>query len=271
MIGNSQMTNNGFTDERYHTNSYILVINLKNINQLFMQSYILLLIFFLFGKDSYCQEKSSTEKFGKITGKVYYEGPTIKPKPISLTRDPQCVLLHKGSPFLENIVINSDHTIKWAVVYLKNATGNRPACDITHTIDQRECRFQPHVTAMMLGERLEVVNSDEILHNVHAMPLKNREFNVGQPTVGRKHYHRFDKPEMAIPLKCDVHPWMSAYVHVFDHPFFCVTHDDGTFEIRWVPEGTYLIEVYHEKFGIQGMSVTVRAGETTTLDFTLGK
>ncbi|CUT00163.1 Carboxypeptidase regulatory-like domain-containing protein, partial [Candidatus Kryptobacter tengchongensis] len=111
-------------------------------------------------------------------------------------------------------------------------------------------------------------NSDPLLHNVHAMPKKNKPFNIGQPVKGMKSYYTFTTPEIMVPFKCDVHPWMSAYAGVLDHPFFSVTDDKGGFEIKNLPPGTYTIEAWHEKLGTQTQTVTVKAGETKTIEFT---
>ena len=102
---------------------------------------------------------------------------------------------------------------------------------------------------MRVGQPLEIINSDPTLHNIHALPKDNAEFNNGQPIQGMKMTHTFDKPEVMVPFKCDVHGWMNAYVGVVDNPYFAVTDKDGKFDLKNLPPGTYTIEAWHEKLG----------------------
>ena len=121
---------------------------------------------------------------------------------------------------------------------------------------------------MRVGQPLEIVNSDPTLHNIHAMPKANAEFNNGQPIQGMKTTHTFTAKEVMVPFKCDVHGWMNAYVGVLDHPYFAVTDKDGKFELKGLPPGTYTIEAWHEKLGTQTQSVTIGAKETKDVTFT---
>ena len=121
---------------------------------------------------------------------------------------------------------------------------------------------------MRVGQPLEIVNSDPTLHNIHAMPKANPEFNNGQPIQGMKMTHTFTAKEVMVPFKCDVHGWMNAYVGVLDHPYFAVTDTDGKFELKGLPPGTYTIEAWHEKLGTQTQSVTIGAKETKDVTFT---
>ena len=134
-------------------------------------------------------------------------------------------------------------------------------------LDQKGCHYSPHVLGIQVGQPLQVVNSDNTLHNVHAMPNANREFNQGQPVPGMKNSVTFTAPEVMIPFKCDVHGWMHAYVGVMDNPYFAVTQDGGKFELT-IPPGTYTIEAWHEKLGTQTQMVTVGAKETKDVAFT---
>ena len=135
-------------------------------------------------------------------------------------------------------------------------------------IDQKMCRYHPHVQGMRVGQPLEILNSDPTLHNIHALPKNNSEFNNGQPIQGMKMTHTFDKPEVMVPFKCDVHGWMNAYVGVLPHPYFAVTKDDGKFELANLPPGTYTIEAWHEKLGTQTQQVTLGEKETKDVSFT---
>ena len=114
---------------------------------------------------------------------------------------------------------------------------------------------------------MEIVNSDPTLHNIHALPKDNAEFNNGQPIQGMKMAHTFTAKEVMVPFKCDVHGWMNAYVGVVDHPFFAVTDKDGKFSFKGLPPGTYTIEAWHEKLGTQTATVTIAAKETKDANF----
>ena len=156
-------------------------------------------------------------------------------------------------------------------VYVKDGLGANYVFDTpteTAKIDQKDCRYHPHVFGMRVNQPLEIVNSDPTLHNIHAMPKGNAEFNNGQPIQGMKMSHTFDKPEVMVPFKCDVHGWMNAYVGVMSHPFFAVTDKDGKFELKGLPPGTYTIEAWHEKLGAQTASVTLGAKESKEAKFT---
>jgi hypothetical protein len=124
------------------------------------------------------------------------------------------------------------------------------------------------VLGIQVGQPFEILSSDNTLHNVHAMPESNREFNKGQPMAGIKHSHVFTAKEVMVPFKCDVHRWMNAYVGVLDHPFFAVTGADGSFELKGLPPGTYTIEAWHEKLGTRTQTVTIDAKQTGEVAFT---
>ena len=134
-------------------------------------------------------------------------------------------------------------------------------------MDQSGCQYKPHVLALQVGQPLKVLNSDGVLHNVHALPKTNGQFNMAMPGTRKDAEHTFEKAEGAFQVKCDVHPWMTAYVSIFDHPFFGVTKDDGKFKLADLPAGTYEIEAWHEKLGSKVEKITVADGESKTVDF----
>jgi hypothetical protein len=135
-------------------------------------------------------------------------------------------------------------------------------------IDQKACHYVPHVFGVRVGQTVEIVNSDPTLHNIHAMPKGNQEFNNGQPIQGMKMTHTFTAKEVMVPFKCDVHGWMNAYVGVMDNPYFAVTDANGKFEMKNLPPGTYTIEAWHEKLGTTTQSVTIAAKESKDVTFT---
>ena len=206
---------------------------------------------------------------GDIKGVVSLDGEAAKNAPIKMNADPVCVKENKDPQFQETILA-AGGKIENVFVYVKDGLGNYvydPPTD-SPKIDQKECRYHPHVFGMRVGQNVEILNSDPTLHNIHAMPKANAEFNNGQPIQGMKMNHVFDKPEVMVPFKCDVHGWMNAYVGVLDHPYFAVTGADGSFTLKGLPPGTYTIEAWHEKLGTQTMSVTLGAKETKDANFT---
>ena len=216
-------------------------------------------------------QKVDTATAGDVKGSVAVDGTVPKNEPIKMNADPVCMRENKSPQFQETYMVGSDgKSLQNAFVYVKDGLGNyvydMPTDSVT--IDQKECRYHPHVFGMRVGQKLVILNSDPTLHNIHALPKKNSEFNTGQPIQGMKMTHTFDKPEVMVPFKCDVHGWMNAYVGVLDHPYFAVTGKDGTFELKDVPAGTYTIEAWHEKGGAQTASVTIGPKETKEIAFT---
>jgi hypothetical protein len=126
-------------------------------------------------------------------------------------------------------------------------------------------RTYPHI-AVQVGQDITIRNSDDTLHNIHPRPTVNTEFNIGQARQGMEATRKFDKEEIMIPVGCDVHPWMRSYIAVVNHPFFAVTGEDGTYEIKNVPAGDYEVEVIHEKLKTQSGKITVKTGEPAKLD-----
>ena len=138
----------------------------------------------------------------------------------------------------------------------------------TSTIVAEAIGAVPHVQAAPVGSTLEIVNSDPTLHNIHALPKNNAQFNMAQPKQGQKATKTFGKSEVMVKFKCDVHSWMAAYGAVLDHPFYAVSDDKGNFTIKDLPAGDYELEAWHEKYGVQSMKVSVGASDTKTADFT---
>lgn len=180
-----------------------------------------------------------------------------------------CARANTGGVTFDNYVV-ADGGLDNVFVYVKDGLGNyhfdTPAEPVR--LDQQGCRYVPHVIGVRAGQPLEVINSDDTMHNVHALPDVNREFNFAQHTKGQRNSRTFTAAEVMVPLKCDLHPWMKAYVGVVDHPFFAVTTGGGRFDLKSLPPGTYTIEAWHAKAGTQTQQVTIGEKETKDVNFT---
>ncbi|MBI4395242.1 MAG: hypothetical protein HY583_03485 [Candidatus Omnitrophica bacterium] len=206
---------------------------------------------------------------GIISGKVNFTGTPPVNEQISMNADPVCASLHSEPVYAETVLVNENGTLRNVFVYVKEGLESQtfPVPSESVTIDQKGCHYVPHVFGIQAGQTLEILNSDATLHNIHALPQKNKQFNLGMPIQGMKLTKKFEVPEVMAKFKCDVHPWMNAYIGVLAHPFFGVTGRDGTFEIKNLPAGEYTIEAWHEKYGVQEQKVTV-AEEPVNVEFT---
>lgn len=203
---------------------------------------------------------------GSITGKVTFAGTVPPAEKVKTSADPKCAAMHKDGLEKQTIVVK-DGGLAHAFVYLKTGvTGTYPPAATPVVLDQQGCTYHPHVIGMQVGQDITIRNSDDTLHNIHPRPTVNAEFNIGQARKGMEATRKFDKEEVMIPVGCDVHPWMRSYISVMSHPFFAVTGEDGTFEIKNVPPGDYDVEVFHEKLKTQSGKATVKAGEPTKVD-----
>jgi plastocyanin len=203
-----------------------------------------------------------------ITGTVRYAGTPPNLPAIDMAADPSCAEMHDEAVQAQALVLGGDGTMGNVFVQVADgmAAGEYTAPTTPVVIDQEGCMYHPHVVGMMAGQGLQFLNSDGILHNVHGTPKNNREFNLGMPGSVTHQTVSLNTPEEYAPVKCDVHPWMSAFVGVMDHPYWEVTEDDGAFSMT-VPAGTYTIEAWHERLGTQTQEVTVAAGESASVDF----
>ena len=186
---------------------------------------------------------------------------------IKMDADPICQGLHSEPAYSEKVVADGGGLAN-AFVYVKSGlSGSYPAPADKVVLNQQGCQYSPHVSGIQVGQTLVIRNSDATLHNVHAMPEKNDEFNQGQPFQDMEMERTFDIAEVMVPFKCDVHPWMASYMGVMDHPFYSVSGADGSFSIDGLPAGDYEIEAWHEEFGAQTVSVTVAADGSAEANF----
>ncbi len=205
-----------------------------------------------------------------ISGKISFTGDKPVMKPISMDATPACARQHPTPPKSEEVVLNGNGTLRNVFVWVKSGLPDRqwpvPAEPIK--LDQHTCIYQPHVVGVMTNQNIEIANSDPTNHNIHPLPKVNREWNESQAPGSEKKMKQFAREEVMIAVKCNVHPWMRAYIGVVGHPFFAVTGDDGSYTIKGLPPGEYTIEAWHERYGTQEQKVKVEPKQSATADFT---
>jgi plastocyanin len=206
-----------------------------------------------------------------ITGTVTFAGNAPNLKPLAMEAEPVCHEKHGGKPAPnEALVLGTGNTMGNIMVWVSKGLPADRTWAVPTTpvvLDQDGCVYKPHVMGIMVGQPYRILNSDGILHNIHTLPKINPAFNRGQPATVKEMTTTFPKPEVMLQVKCDVHPWMSAYIGVFTHPFFSVTSADGTFTISGLEAGSYEITAWHERLGMQTASITVAANEAKAQDF----
>jgi plastocyanin len=205
-----------------------------------------------------------------INGTITFDGKVPPLKPLAMDADPACAKKHSAPVPNEMLVLGNGNTMGNIMVWVSKglpAGKTWPAPKTPVTLDQKGCQYVPHVQGIMVGQAYKILNSDGILHNVHALPKINRGFNRPMPGNVKEATATFDKAEPMFQIKCDVHPWMNAYLGAFTHPFFSATGTDGKYTISGLDPGTYEITAWHERLGTQTATVTVGANETKSQNF----
>lgn len=204
-----------------------------------------------------------------VTGIIKFDGAAPKPRRIRMDAEPTCAAQHGAGVFDEEISVDGGNLAN-VIVYVKDGLGDRtfnpPATSIT--LDQHGCLYKPRVLGVMAGQNIEIINSDKTTHNIHPVPTINREWNKSQPAGASPIVESFAREEIPMTVKCNIHPWMKAYIAVFKHPYFAVTGKTGSFSLANLPPGAYTIEAWHEKLGASTQSVTVGAKESKAITFT---
>ncbi|MCR4337730.1 MAG: carboxypeptidase regulatory-like domain-containing protein [Candidatus Omnitrophica bacterium] len=209
-----------------------------------------------------------------IKGLSKYEGELPKLKPLTMSADPICESHHHGKEVLpEVLVLGANQELANVFVYVKSGLPAKdfPAPQGEVVITQEGCQYKPHVLGVRTGQTVKILNPDGTLHNVHGVSKKNPEFNLAMPKFRTEITKVFDQEEFMFPLKCDVHPWMGAWISVMKHPYFATTGTDGLYQIADLPAGTYEIEAWHERMGAQTQTVTLAEGETKEINFNFSK
>lgn len=218
---------------------------------------------------------------GTVTGTIAYNGAAPAPKKIDSSADPVCAQRNPNLTTEDTVV--KDGKLANVFVYIKDGTitGGKKINDYTFAVpsdavvlDQQGCHYKPHVLGVQANQKVRITNSDPTQHNIHPTPKYNPEWNQTQPNGAAPIEKTFARPEVLIPVKCNQHPWMKAYVGVLKHSFYAVSGEDGTFTLK-APPGTYTIAAWHEKGGANGtektMQVTVPANGSVKADFTFGE
>ncbi|MGH7606064.1 MAG: carboxypeptidase regulatory-like domain-containing protein, partial [Gemmatimonadales bacterium] len=212
------------------------------------------------------------EGHATIAGTIKFTGARPTNPPIDMSEEAACREKYPtGSPPRAEAVVGNAGALGNVFVYVQSglpAGAQYPAPSTPVVLDQDGCRYHPHVFGVMVGQSVEIRNSDPVLHNIKAQASKNRPFNISQPSAGMKTTRTFSAPEVMVALECNVHGWMNAYAGVRPDPFFAVSGEDGSYRITGLPAGTYTIEAWHERYGTQTATVTVAGTESKTADFT---
>ncbi len=208
---------------------------------------------------------------GSIEGTVHLAGKAPERIEIDMAQDPACAFSPQGKNLTEGIIAEKAGLAN-VYIYVKDGLGNKmyAAPSEPAMLDQKGCRYVPHVLAAMVGQPVEFRNSDPTMHNVHMQPTVggNQQFDISQPPNGGMTRHAFAKPELMIPVRCNNHPWMQAFLNVAPNPFFAITGADGHFSIQGLPPGTYTLVADQEQLGEQQTTVTVAAKTAAKADFT---
>ena len=207
---------------------------------------------------------------GAVSGKIVYDGKVPGRRKIQMAADPICAAKHTATVRSEAVIVNENGTLKNVFVYVKKGLEGKTFETPTEPVvlDQNGCIYKPHVLGVQAGQPVKILNNDGTLHNIHPKPKVNEEFNLAMPKFLKKKIRTFEKAEVMIPVKCDVHPWMQSFIGVLDHPFYSVSGDEGGFEFKALGAGTYTIEAWHEICGSQTQEVSVKEGEETAVEFT---
>lgn len=207
---------------------------------------------------------------GSITGTVTLDGPAPVFKAIDMSASSACVQANPTPVVPPVIVVGDRGALANVVIYVKSGLGSYrfDAPQEPAVLAQKNCMYEPHVLALMTDQPFEIQNNDPTMHNVHPMPQHNRQWSTSQPAGSAALKSSFARTEFAMPVLCNVHPWMRAFVFVFDHPYYAVTSKSGAFELKNLPPGTYIIEAWHENLGTRDQTVTLGANESKPISFT---
>ena len=205
---------------------------------------------------------------GNVAGMVTFSGTAPMMADIDMADEAVCVAKHSGTPMEDSFVAGDGGGLANVFVYVKEGLESLtfPTPTAAVVLDQDGCVYSPHVVGLQVGQTLTIRNSDGLMHNINASPTEQRGFNRSQP-VSMDTNESFNTVEVMVPVRCDVHGWMQAYIGVLDHPYFAVSGPDGSVSLDGLPPGDYVIEAWHELFGTMTTDVTVTTGGTAEISF----
>ena len=203
-----------------------------------------------------------------VSGTISFEGTAPEAEAIDMSAEERCAAAYGDEGPATQHVLVRDGGLANVFVYVKSDPGrDYPTPSEPVNLDQKDCRYHPHVFGVQTGQSLEITNSDSLLHNINAQPTENRGFNISQPQAGMSTTREFTLQEVMIPVKCDVHGWMNAYIGVLDHPYHAVSGSNGAFELTGLPPGEHVVEAWHERYGTMTDTVQVAAGGSAEVSF----
>ena len=210
---------------------------------------------------------------GAISGTINFVGDAPEGMVLQMAADPYCLTSHAGTEVVsQRVVVNDNATLRYVFVYVKEGLDQTFTTSAdTVELSQEGCMYAPHVLGLQTNQTLSVVNNDDALHNINGQPTEsgNVPFNFAQPIKGMTADRTFASAEI-IPVKCDVHPWMQAFIVVTNHPYFAVSSADGSFTINNLPAGDYVVAAWHETMDEQTQNITVGANATAEISFDFG-
>jgi plastocyanin len=207
---------------------------------------------------------------GKVTGTIKLDGTAPHQKPIDMSKEPSCAAQHSTPITTETVMAGNNGGLQNVVVYISEGLSGAAASAVAaqpQQINQKGCQYLPHVLAINPNEDMKVLNSDQTSHNIHPQPKSNHEWNKSQPPGSAPFDVKWEAEEVAIPVKCNIHPWMRGYIAVVKGPY-AVSDGNGSFTLNNVPPGSYTLTAWQETYGTQTQKVTVAAGKPATADFT---
>jgi plastocyanin len=212
---------------------------------------------------------------GSVSGTIRFEGKAPTPIVIDMAQDPACGEGSKTPNMTEQYVVH-DGRLANVFVYIKDGLGNRtyPPSKTPVVLDQKGCRYIPHVIGAMVGQPVEFRNSDRTMHNIHIVPPGSDDssgFDISQAPMAGTEQHIFRDTGLMIPIRCNNHPWMEAFLNIVKNPFFAVSSTEGTYKIQGLPPGTYTLVAVHEKLGTQSQQITIESHKAATSNFAFSK
>lgn len=206
---------------------------------------------------------------GSVAGSVKFEGVAPKGKPIDMAKEPACAKAYSTPATTQQLVTGPNGSLANVLVYVSEGAPDKKfdPPSTTITIEQKNCMYLPHVIGLEVNQKLRVVNSDSNSHNIHPLPKNNHEWNKSQPPGSPPFEEHFDQPEVVIPVKCNIHPWMRSYIAVLKNPYYAITGEDGSFTIKNLPPGTYTLSAWQESHTTQTQQITVAGNKPVTANF----